>query len=263
MRINIILLIIMIFSQNNCLAQNQLFGIQVGNTISLPRETNTDFFNDRLLLRYSIGVLGRKRIVENIKGRFIAPLRKGAIELDYGLNLVFKGFDYKFGNTASSGDQISLEFPLLLNFFDERNVFMSRRQLRKGINTFMRIGIKPSYSFNRQFVNTIINDEELVIENLSERPFNLIGVLGGGLMQRMKNGGLAFFELSINLGLLKSMKGEIKYEKGAGQITEEIIYRDNGSYIALNVAYFLNRKDSEKSKRKELPPIIYNPRYLK
>ncbi|MEL6657159.1 MAG: hypothetical protein AAFP77_00930 [Bacteroidota bacterium] len=244
-------------------AAQQLWGIQAGNTLSLPRGTDAEFFDDRVLLRNSIGFLARTRIADNLKGRFITPLRKGVIELDYGLNVVWNGFDYRFGNINSSGEQVNFEFPLLLHLYDERNVFMPLRQLRKGVNTFVRAGFKATYASRRSHEQLIIQDNELVRANLRVRPFNLVGSYSVGLMRRMRNGRVMLFEVSANFGLFRATEGDITYELANGQFTESVPYRDNGSYLALNIAYFWKRKKSNRPRNpKRLPPIIYHPRQL-
>ncbi|MEL7252413.1 MAG: hypothetical protein AAFO03_28645 [Bacteroidota bacterium] len=240
----------------------QLWGIQAGNTLSLPRGTDSEFFDDRVLLRNSIGFLVRTKLADNLKGKFIAPMRKGVIELDYGLNVVWNGFDYRFGTIHSSGEQVNFEFPLLLHLYDERNVFLPLRQLRKGINTFVRAGIKATYASRRTHEQLIMQDNELVRASLRVRPFNLIGSYSVGLMRRMRNGRVMLFEISANFGLFRATEGDITYELANGQFTDSVSFRDNGSYLALNIAYFWKRKKSNRPRNPKLPPIIYHPRQL-
>ncbi len=256
----LIVLSVFFFQPNWGTAQN-LWGVQAGNTLSLPRGIGSEIFKDGVLLRSSLGIIGRKRIADNLKARLIAPMLKGVIELDYGMNVVFTGFDYRFGNTNSSDDQISLEFPLLINLFDERNIFISRRALRKGINTFVRMGLIPSVTLPEQYENTILNNEETVVESLRVRPFNLLGSYSIGLMRRFKSGNVALFEISANVGILPKIEGDITYRSAVGPSNEKVFYQDNGSYVAMNVIYFWKRRQrSRRPNPARLPPIIYHPR---
>jgi len=120
-----LIIFLLILSNSGILrAQSSLsrFGLQLGNNVSLPSDNPSDVLNEELLLRYSVGLVGRILLKENLKFKILAPVKKGEISLDYGLNLVFKGYNYNLRSINAFTDEITLELPIQIAFQDQRRL---------------------------------------------------------------------------------------------------------------------------------------------
>jgi len=237
------------------------FGIQTGNNLSFPGENSAPHFNEGFLLRYSIGFIGRQVLKENIRFQLIAPVRKGELSLDYGLNLVFKGYDYQLESVNAFRDEITLEVPVQFFLQDKRNVFLPRKWHQKGIGSFARIGFKGIYRLNKGNTKVELKSSERLTENLSEKKFNFISKMGGGIIKNHKNGNITMFEIVMNLGWFANKSGTISYENSDTQVLREISFSDNGSYLSLNMVYLFDWQRFKKKKNKSELPVIFCPRF--
>ncbi len=80
--------------------------------------------------------------------------------------------------------------------------------LRCGLTTFVRGGFKLGFSTNRQVKKESFQKGERDVENLQQRPVQILASYGLGLVHNRKNGNKSFFELAINLALLRTARGE-------------------------------------------------------
>lgn len=242
---------------------NTTIGLQLGNHLSLPSQSDNEAFQGQWLLRYSAGILGRTVIKDNIKLDILGGVRKGVLSLDYGMQLVFNGYDYRLGAVHSTTEGLYLELPLLLCLYDTKNVFLPRKMLRRGLTTFVRGGFKLGFSTHREINNIRFQDGERIVERLKQRPIQVLASYGVGLVHNRKNGNASFFEIAINLALLRTARGRISYTAPNGVIQNDDI-RLGGSYISANVAFMLPQRTFRwlKWTKTKRPSIIYHPRTM-
>lgn len=240
---------------------NTTIGLQLGNHLSLPSQSSNEDFQGQWLLRYSAGILGRTVLKENIKLDILAGVRKGVLTLDYGLQMVFSGYNYQLGAVHSTTEGLYLEVPLLVCLYDTRNIFLPRKMLRRGLTTFVRGGFKVGFSTYQQVNKENLQDGERVVEDLRQRPVQILASYGLGLVHNRKNGNRSFFELAINLALLRTASGRISYTDANG-ITANNDIRFGGSYLSANVAFMLPQTAFRWLRwgKTRPTPIIYNPR---
>ncbi|MBX2875126.1 MAG: hypothetical protein KTR30_23585 [Saprospiraceae bacterium] len=240
---------------------NTTIGLQLGNHLSLPSQSSNAEFQGQWLLRYSAGILGRTVLKENIKIDILAGVRRGVLTVDYGLQMVFNGYNYQLGALDATTEGLYLELPLLFCLYDTRNIFLPRKMLRRGLTTFVRGGFKIGFSTNRQVNRERFQNGESVMEDLQQRPVQVLASYGLGLVHNRKNGNRSFFELAINLALLRTATGRISYTDAGGK-TQNSDIRFGGSYLSANVAFMLPQKAFKWLRwgKTRPSPIIYNPR---
>lgn len=236
-------------------------GIQLGNHVSLPSQSSNEAFQGQWLLRYSAGIIGRTVLKQNIKLDLLADVRRGVLTLDYGLQMIFSGYNYQLGAVESTQEGLYLEVPLLLCLYDTRNIFLPRKMLRRGLTTFVRGGFKLGFSTNRQVKSENFQNGERVVEDLQQRPIQLLASYGLGLVHNRKNGNKSFLELAINLALLRTASGRLSYTNANG-ITQNNDIRFGGSYLSANAAFMLPQSAFRWLRwgKTRPAPIIYNPR---
>ena len=244
-------------SQNN----HSKIGIQLGNNLSIPNGSSGVNFKEDYLLRYSVGIVGRQILAEKLKFGFISQTRKAEISLDYGLNLVFKGYNYKLENLEAQREEMAIEIPIQICLQDKRNVFIPRKLLRKGITTFFRLGFKGIYNPDWQRTKVKAQQNERLEETLNEKKFNVMGTMGGGIIRNHKNGRVTMFEIAINIGLFKAKNGKILYRNLDTQLIREASFQDNGNYLSMNMTYLFNRPKLDILTKVKNEPIIFSPRF--
>ncbi len=257
------LFFLLILTSSKLTAQtgSSTFGIQLGNQVSLPAVGNAEEFDGQLLLRYSFGFLGRTILNDHLKLRFIADVRKGVMAFDYGLQFVLNGYQYQLGEMAATTEQFSLEIPLLIALYDERNIFLPRKLTRRGITTFARMGFKPTISLQAAKNKEITRANEIIREEVDTRFFNLLWSFAAGIVQNRKNGNTTFFEIGANLGLLRRNTGQVEYINNSTATSESYSFANSGSYVSANMIYLFKFKPWRSNDKRPLPPVIYNPRF--
>jgi len=192
---------------------------------------------------------------------FLFPVIKGEIGLDYGVNFVFKGYQYKFSDITTHTDQLTIEVPLIFAFYDRKDVLIKKKFLRKGITSMTRIGFKPSFTTGELTSKLVATTNARVTETITVRPFNFFTMIGIGMIQNKKNGNSSFVEIAYNHGMIKRNTGTITYENLNTSSTRTENYFHFGSYIAINAVFLFRVKEPRLGKGKE-PAKIYNPRYV-
>ena len=239
-------------------------GIQASNLFTFTFNNEEDFFKSNGIIRYSIGGFFRKTLGRGIRVPkiFNSGPRSGVIAFDYGVNLVFKGYEFQAGKILNTSDQLSVEFPLLLVFYDRKNVFMPRKWYRKGIAGYGRMGLKPSYLFNQNYsVNTANGNNEFLEEQTQSGGLNILWKLGMGILKQKKNGPISFLEFSANIGFIVRSETELAYEDTSNNISRATTIKSNGTYFDLKVGYIFYTLKPSIQNRGEKTPLIYNPRF--
>jgi len=238
-------------------------GFQTRNNATFPNEQKFPTIENEFLIRYSIGIVGRILLRENIIGYFIAPIRKGNISFDFGCNFLLKGFNYTIGNISTTTDNLHIELPLLLSFHDKRNIFISRKMIRNGITTTARTGLKISINPKPKSLSILENSLEKITETIQGRRVNPLFSSSIGIIKNHKNGNISIMEFAANIGFLKDQKGEISYFDSDLQETTNYPFVNRGSYFSINTVHYFQKKNIDRItllKRKK-HPILFNPRF--
>lgn len=263
MKIKYGLVCLFIFGLQYVYAQQPKYqvGIRTGNHFSFAEFEDSDILKNQALLRYSAGILVRIKLKDHYRGRplpWVPMVRDGVFALDLGLNVVFKGYDYQVNALKNYQNQLSLELPLLITFWDAKDIFISRKWKRKKLTTFARMGLKPAFLLKRNIEEHVQNTEDSVIEEAEIGGFNLFSMVTFGIIKQRKNGGSMAVELSGNAGMFQTTKGTIDYENLKTGKTLEHRFSSHGHYISVNVLYFFGERTIGKE---IIPPVIYSPRF--
>ncbi len=236
---------------------NLKLGIETANSVFFSLVENEETVKGSPLLRYSVGLTLRQQLKKGTnKFNYFRTARHNGVFLDYGVNFAFGGYQYKIGNLETYNDQLWYEFPILL-VLRYRDIFwMNRKWKRKGIGSYVRMGVKPSYLPQQTIVNsTGISNESL--QGVSTfGGWNLAYSLGSGFDQTLKNGDLMSFGWQVNFNLKQSVNTNLTYTTNNN--TQDFDFNIRSFYFALNVQYLF---DSKRFGKGVLPPVIYNPRF--
>ncbi len=240
-----------------------LIGIQTGNNLSIPGNSNEDGLNETFLLRYSIGFLASTTFVEGADFIYLnmLPVRDGIFTFDYGLNFVFNGYHYEFEDFVITYDNLSIEIPLLVNFYDQKSVFSPRGWRRKGMASFGRLGLKTSFNLGNNRNQELTDSNGSFREALSYRKFNVLSSLSLGILQSRKNGNKAGVEIAANVGLLNLVEGKVEWLSSQSGNFSETSFLDKGSYISINAFYLFDAYSFLASKFGKEEPVLFNPRF--
>ena len=236
-------------------------GIETGNHLTYYPISDQEFIKAKPLLRYSIGMILRHNINKKGSGRktYIPTARYGGFSIDYGLNVAFVGYNYQLEGIESYLDQVSLEFPVVAVFKFKDSVFMSRKWKRKGMESYLRAGLKPSYLPKATITQTQIQSSKRLDETTTHGGWNVLFTYGFGLLQQKKNGNAASIGFTANLGFFKRTNTTIHYHDTSNQTTRQFSFAPAEMYFAVN-AIFLFSTENIKVGQGVAPPRVYNPR---
>ncbi len=259
---------LLFFSKMKAQESKFQLGIITGNHFSFSSYEKDLGLTGNPLLRYSAGILARYKLKSGYKRKsfkWIPPTKDGVFSLDIGANVVFTGYDYnvnavttyKIYQLSTYEEQIMVEFPVLLVFWDNRSVLLKRKLQRQGVALFSRIGVKPSVLFSENIEKQLETEHLSLQEFTSFGGFNLFGMYSMGLIKTFKNKNSASVEISGNLGILTTTKGQITHKNLNNNIQKTQPFSSNGHYLAVKAIY-LFRSDIY---NRVTPRIIYNPRF--
>ncbi len=243
------------------------FGIQTGNQFSLPALNSTnDNYRDISLLRSSAGLVARKTIKKlkpNSRWGF-GTAQQGIVSFDFGLNGVWSGYHYQFGEVLGTTNLISWEIPVMFVGYDRKNVFLPRKWHRKGITTYARFGPKLGFTTKKTIRKTVTKGLAEVSESIDIGGYNFLWAISGGIIRNHKSGNSSMLEINWTQGFINTATGALEYSDGStlNSVAQDFIW--NGSYISLNVIFLFNPKNSKYLPigKGKLEKVIYNPRYL-
>lgn len=269
----LILCIVCFYSTINAQESKFQLGIITGNHFSFSSYEKNLGLKGNPLLRYSAGILARYKLKSGYKRKalyWMPPTKDGVFALDIGANVVFTGYDYQVNAVTISKtfqtnthqlstyeEQMMVEFPILLVFWDNRSVLLKRKLQRQGIAFFSRVGVKPSVLFSDNIEKQLETDHIILQELTSFGGFNLFGMFSMGLMKNFKNANSASVEISGNLGIFTTTKGQVTHKNLNTHIQNTQPFSSNGHYLAVKVMY-LFKSDIY---HRVTPRIIYNPRF--
>ena len=244
------------------------FGIQTGNLLSLPSFNSTnDNYRDISLLRSSAGLVARrtiKKLKRNSKKSFTTA-QQGVFALDFGLNGVWSGYHYQFGEVIGTTNLISWEVPIMFVGYDKKNVFLPRKWHRKGITTYSRFGPKLGFTTKKTIRKTVTKGGAEVSESIDIGGYNFLWSIGGGIIKNHKSGNSSMFEINWTQGFINTANGSLEYNDGTtlNPVAQDFGWK--GSYISLNTIFLFNFKNWKYLPigKGKLDKVIYNPRYLK
>ena len=158
----ILILIVDLSAQRKKLKRSEwTFGIQTGNQFSLPNLNSTnDNYRDISLLRSSAGLVARKTIkkLKPNKRLGFGTAIQGMMAFDFGVNGVWSGYHYQFGEVLGTTELINWEVPLLIVLYDKKNVFLPRKWHRKGIATYVRFGPKLGFTNKKNIEKSVVRN---------------------------------------------------------------------------------------------------------
>lgn len=236
---------------------NFKIGIETTNTLFFTAlDQSNEILQSKPLLRYAAGIFVRQRLKKSSnKYNYLKTARKDGLYLDYGVNFVAGGYQYKVGTIETHKDQLLVEFPLLLVLKYKRIFWMSNAWKRKGMGSFVRMGIKPSYQPPQNFTASQSMNNETIIETTQYGGWNIGYSLGSGLTQPLKNGDNIALGWSFNFNLLPTTF--ITFKHTQSNVSQSINLKPFSFYFGLNVLYLFNGKRFGKG---VMPPVIYSPR---
>lgn len=235
-------------------------GVATGNLLTIANAGFDENLSSGNLIRYKAGVLFRTRLKEKFKlpKPFPQP-KKGVIALDYGIGFVANGYSYQYRGLEHFRDQLAIEVPLLLVLYDKSDFWMSRKNRRKGLATFARMGFRFSYLIHGQAAYLISNDQARLQEQGEYGGFNFYWSVGGGLLRTTKSGRTCSVSISGNIGWIRQTNLMLNYEDHAGR-REEVNFTSNNSYLDIEAIYLFSRP-TPFSNLGKTPKVIYNPRF--
>jgi len=235
-------------------------GFTTGNLLTMPNLLGNEALSQEFLLRYKAGLLCRFTLSDKFKlPRPFPKIKKGMVALDYGFNVVAKGYYYTFQEFEKTQEIWSLEIPLLLTMYDRDDRWLKRKHRRKGYATFARMGPKLIFEIPGSSPGTITRDNLRLTESGKLGGFNLMWSVGGGFLQNTKKGNTFSFHISGNIGFFSAADLDIEYADEIG-ILDNFNIDYKGSYVETALIYLFDPRNIFKIKEVEAP-IIYNPRY--
>jgi len=262
------ILIIELSAQRKKLKRSEwTFGIQTGNQFSLPSfNTTNDNYRDISLLRSSAGLVAR-RTIKKLKPKFrIGPgiAQQGVIAFDFGVNAIWSGYHYQFGEVVGTTELINWEVPFLIVLFDKKNVMLPRKWSRKGMTTYGRFGPKLGFTNKRSIEKNLEKGISNVNESVTSGGYNFLWSNSAGIIRNFKSGNIAMLEINWTQGFVNVASGSLEFSDGS--ISNPIVQNFNwkASYISLNAIYLFNFKNWKYLPigKGKLEKVIYSPRYL-
>lgn len=243
------------------------FGIQTGNLFSLPSFNSTnDNYRDISLLRSSAGLVARKTIkkLNRNSRKSFSTAQQGVIAFDFGINGVWSGYHYQFGEVLGTTDFINWEIPVMFVGYDKKNVFLPRKWHRKGMTTYARFGPKLGFTSKKNIRKTTIKGIAEVDESVEIGGYNFMWSISGGIVRNFKSGNSSMLELNWTQGFINTAKGSFEYSDGSTLNPVAQDFNWSGSYISLNAIFLFNFKNWKYLPigKGKLEKMIYNPRYL-
>ena len=226
------------------------FGVETGVNISPAGFQEADWLEGNGLLRYSAGLLFRRDLNKNFKVSWGGLSTRIHLLFDTGLNFAAKGYDYDAGQFSNFKDQFAVELPLLFVMKEGHNA-ITWSWRKKHLHVFTKIGLKLSYSPLQtvQFSDAEVNSNNSLSETAIVGGWNILYHYEIGLLKQPKGGASSSLSFGVNLGLLRTVKGEI--ERMQDNEFQGQNFERRGSYFSLNWNYFFAKN------RKRPPKIIY------
>jgi len=260
------ILIIDLSAQRKKLKRSEwTFGVQTGNQFSLPSLNSTnDNYRDISLLRSSAGLMAR-RTIKKLKPKLrIGPLNmeQGVVAFDFGVNAIWSGYHYQFGEVLATTDLITWEVPFLIVLFDKKSVTLPRKWSRKGITTYGRFGPKLGFTHRRNIEKNLTKGISNVNESVTSGGYNFLWSNSAGIIRNFKSGNIAMFEINWTQGFGNLASGSLEFSDGSSSFNQNFNWK--ASYISLNAIYLFNFKNWKYLPigKGKLDRVIFNPRYL-
>lgn len=232
------------------------FGLQSGNNLSPSDFGNYDEVDGHLLLRYSFGVLVKQDVKKNVEVRWGGLKNRIYFYLHYGLNFVAKGYDYSIGEFSGFSDEYAVEIPFLL-FIKAGNNVITRSWDKKKLNVYTALGIKYSYSPNRNIEQIIGQvDNSRIEEKTKIGGSNVLFHGNYGIMKTSKRGAITGLGIGVNIGTRPTARGQLNFIEGGS--TRTATFFRNGSYFSLDLHYFFG-KSIKAELRNKRGPVLFCP----
>lgn len=257
-----------LFSQKD----NFVIGIQSGINLSrtiIQKEFNTSALNSDYFIGSSFGVIARSRVAQ-FKWSFASLSEHFNVYLEYGLNAMYSGYNYRYENQYTFQEQLTYSIPLLIVMRgNSQRVGFRTKYKDKRMYTIAKVGLQLNSTPGKVIQKDYTFGETLLQENVVvDQKANLSFVGAFGVQKELKNGRIVYLGFSAQTSFSPRTSGTITVD--SPQINEIAKISKPGNIYSIDLQYFLSssaakarraqRKD-KRNKSRKLPKIIYNPRF--
>ena len=237
------------------------FGLQVGNNYSrtiIRTEFGASPLRGDFFLGSSFGVVARSKLFK-YKWEF-GPFKEYLyVYGEYGVNVVYGGYNYYYKEQSLLQEQLHFQIPLLFVIRPARHKYWYRTFKGKRIYPIMKTGFLLSTTPTQQIQKEYTFGEALLVENITldnRIQVNYVGALG--FQKEFKNGKVLYMGFRVQTAIFKGTMGTIRLE--SPQINEIATLEKGLNFYSIDLQYFFGER-VRNPKRGRLPMIIYNPRY--
>ena len=259
----IVICLLLVFSKIDAQVSKNQIGLNVSNSIFIATAEANENFRTFDFLSLSAGILVRhnfkKKKKKGKRNHFNTANYKG-LSLNYGINYLVTGYEYRFNDIKTFTNYKIIEFPIFITARFTNDFWMSKKIIKKGYGSYLNIGVKPSITPITSKVKEVTTQEARLTETYNSSSFNFTPSFEYGIDRVHKNGNYTSVGLSVNLGLKRRSNITIDFEEFSNQVNQSKSFSFTEIYLAINMIYLFNV--SKIKIGKEIPlPIIYNPRF--
>lgn len=249
-----------------CQRNNFAVGFQTGNNVSRTVITK-EFPNSPLKSDYfigsSFGLVARNKLF-SYKWNWARFSEHIQIYMEYGVNVSYGGYNYRYNDQTTFQEQITYGVPLLFVMRPIHSNYWYKSFKGKRIYPI----VKGGFNFiktKKQNIEKVYNfGEATLIENVQiDDKINPSFVGALGFQKEFKNGRIMYIGFSAHVPFEVRTQGTIRLN--SPQINEIAQLAKAGNFFSIDLQYFIGKRtkrEGRNNKRRKLPKIIYNPRYF-
>ncbi|MEO6301585.1 MAG: hypothetical protein ABIP51_00305 [Bacteroidia bacterium] len=154
-------------------------------TFGLNSGVNISYFDDKysqtnLFLGYSIGA--KLRITPKLKKN----LKSRIYYFESGINYIKQGYAYTIDKQRMSLRQRQVEIPFYFIGKVSKKV-LSQQMIKKKISVVVKVGAVASFQRQYKLMRTFSANNQIINEQITQKPLNIFGVGGLGLEREFDN----------------------------------------------------------------------------
>jgi len=252
-----------LFGQRNNFAVGFQSGINSSRTIiTNPTSVNIPIRSD-FFIGSSFGLVARGKLFK-YRWQWAKFSNQFYAFAEYGLNVAYGGYNYRYENRFTFQEQLTFSAPLLLVIRPAMQKYWYKSFKGKRIFPIVKGGLNFSTTPTFQS-NKIYNFGEATLrENiLTDNKVNVAFVGALGFQKEFKNGKILYMGFSTHTPFGSRTKGTILVDTPS--VFETVNVAKAGNFYSIDLQYFIGKrspKERRKNKRGKLPKIIHNPRYF-
>ncbi len=252
-----------VFGQRNNFAVGFQSGINSSRTIitnptSVDIPIQSDFF-----IGSSFGLVARSKLFK-YRWEFAKFSNQYYVFAEYGLNVAYGGYNYRYENRFTFQEQLTFSAPLLFIIRPARQKYWYKSFKGKRIFPIVKGGLNFSTTPSLQSNTIYTFGEATLTENIrTTNKINAAFVGALGFQKEFKNGKILYMGFSVHTPFSSRTKGTILVDTPS--IFETVDIAKQGNFFSIDLQYFIGKrspKENRKSKRGQLPKVIHNPRYF-